>query len=159
MVSIDGNKASPIFYLLISKKGETTFPSRTKQRLQVRYVKTDAAIDKLSNKELKSVTQDLVDAMRSFEANNKDGFENEWHVIGTPQEKGSYRYAFEQYRKRALEVRAELWKRLQSQPATTIALDADSLAGASPITDAANYLETLSRQLPDVESTVVAPSI
>jgi hypothetical protein len=152
MVSIDGNKASPIFHLWISKKGETTRPPRKKLPLHVPDVNSGKPVASMSDGDLEVVALDLAEAMRVFEARNKEQFANEWHVAGRPLEKGSYRLVFEAYRKRAIDVRAELWKRLNSQPATTFALDADFLGGAAPITDAANYLGELSKRLRDSTS-------
>lgn len=151
-VSIDGNKASPIFYFWISNKGETVQPPRKRTKLHVPVVNSEAMVASMSNANLEAAADELADAMRVFEARNKEQFANEWHVAGTSLEKGSYRLAFETYRKRALDVRAELWRRLNSQPATTLALDADYLGGAAPITDAANYLGELAKRLRDSNS-------
>jgi len=146
-VSIDGNKPSPIFDVWIGNRGEPALPPRKKMRLNVRYQNSETPVASMSNTDLESVAHDLADAMRAFEATNKVQFANEWHISGKPLEKGSYRLAFETYRKRALHVRSELWKRLNIQPATTFALDADYLGGPAPITDAANYLDELAKQL------------
>jgi hypothetical protein len=148
-VSIDGNRASPIFSLWISAKGETTPQPRNRMRLHVRYVDTGTPVESMKNSDLRAAAHDLGDAMRAFEADNKEQLASEWHIAGRPLEKGSYRFVFEGYRKRALAIRAELWRRLNSQPATTFALDADYLGGAAPVTDAANYLDELAKQLPD----------
>ncbi len=158
-VSIDGNKASPIFYVWISNKGETALPPRKKMRLNVRYVNSETPVASMSNTDLEAVAHDLANAMRAFEATNKEQFANEWHISGKPLEKGSYRLVFETYRKRALDVRSELWKRLNSQPATTFALDADYLGGPAPITDAANYLDELAKQLRGAGSASPASNI
>jgi hypothetical protein len=148
-VSIDGNKANPIFSLWISNKGEPVMPFRRKIRLYTRHVNSEIPAESMSISDLRDAAHDLADAMRSFEVANKEQFSNEWHIEGQPLEKGSYRFVFETYRKRALEIRSELWKRLNSQPATTSALDADYLGGPSPIADAANYLDELTKQLKD----------
>lgn len=158
-VSIDGNKASPIFYVWISKQGETVLPPRKKMRLNVRFVDSKTTVGSMSNADLEASAHQLADAMREFEAINKEQFASEWHVSGKPLEEGSYRFVFETYRKRALDVRSELWKRLKSQPATTFALDADYLGGPAPITDAANYLDELAKQLHGAASASPASNI
>jgi hypothetical protein len=146
-VSIDGNKASPIFYVWISKQGETVLPPRKKMRLNVPLVNSKTPAGQMPNADLEATAHELADAMRVFETTNKGQFVNEWHISGKPLEEGSYRFVFETYRKRAMDVRSELWKRLNAQPATTFALDADYLGGPAPITDAANYLDDLAKQL------------
>jgi hypothetical protein len=158
-VSIDGNKASPIFEVWISNRGgDTVLPPRKKMELDVRHVSSETPVATMSSTDLEAAAHDLADAMRTFEATNKVQFANEWHISGKPLQGGSYRFAFETYRKRALEIRSELWKRLNSQPATTFALDADYLGGPSPITDAANYLEELAKQLRGAASASPAPN-
>jgi hypothetical protein len=155
-VSIDGRKPNPIFDIWISSKGETVLPSRNKLRLNFRDVDSETPVASMSNTDLEAAVHNLADDMRTFEATNKEQFANEWHISGKPLEKGSYRLVFEAYRKRALDVRSELWKRLNSQPATNFALDADYLGGAAPITDAANYLDELANQLRG--ATLINPS-
>jgi hypothetical protein len=149
-VSINGTHASPAFGLIISKKGTTTVPPHTHLPLRIPALGEHESLSdptSLSNEGLATVAHEVANAMRAFETNNREQFENEWRVVNDPVPKGSYRDVFENYRQWAIALRDELWKRLGSPKATTQALDADTLAGVSPMTDAANYLDLLARNL------------
>jgi hypothetical protein len=145
-VEISGNRPSIGFDLWVSKKGGATLFARSSAPLQLPRIGEVAAkgdLVAMSNEELVAVTREVAHAMREFEATNQEQLGNEWRVDNQPLAPGSYREVFEQYRARAIRIRDELLKRTHGDKATTLALDAETLAGVSPITDAANYLDSL----------------
>jgi hypothetical protein len=149
-VTINGSSASPEFSLFVSKKGELTVFPPSHMPLVAPILGADLAsaqLASLSQAELAALAHKLASVMRQFENANKEQLENEWRVVSQPVLTGSYRGVFETYRQRAMEVRGEIWKRLGEPKAITFALDDDALVGASPITDAANYLDELASKL------------
>ena len=148
-VSIDGKQATPIFGLFVAEKGDqSSVPKALIPIRRPRLSNSAATVDAMPDEILEQEARQLANAMREFESVNKEHFEQGWRVINHPIPKGSYRDVFEKdYRPRAIQLRAEFHKRLGLPDATVFALDADTLAGPSPLTDAANYLDALAKQL------------
>jgi hypothetical protein len=148
-VSIDGKHASPIFGLFISEKGDQSPEPKTFIPIHRPKINDNATpVGAMSDEELEQEAHQLANAMREFEMVNREHFEREWRVINHPIPKGSYRDIFEKdYRRKAIQLRDEMHMRLGLQEATVFALDADTLAGPQPITDAANYLDEIAKRL------------
>lgn len=148
-VSIDGKHANSIFGLFVSENGDqSSLPRKFIPIHKPRISNNPAKVDAMSDEMLEQEAHQLANAMREFESVNKGHFEQEWRVTNRPIPKGSYRDVFEKdYKPTAIQLRAEFHKRLGLQDATVFALDADTLAGPSPLTDAANYLDELAKQL------------
>lgn len=145
-VEINGNRATSKFELYVSKKGEVKEIDRTPIPIRIVGVSKTAGltnVSSLSDEQLEAAAKEFAAAMRSFESVNQVQLTKEWRVTTQPIPQGSYRYVFEEYRARAINIRDELLKRLKMPASTTNALDADTLAGASPMGDAANYLDEL----------------
>lgn len=106
-----------------------------------------ADVKSMSDQQLESAARELAGAMREFETANQEQLAREWRADNQPIARESYRYVFEEYRVRAIQIRDEMLRRSGVDRATTFALDADTLAGPLPITDAANYLDKLAGEL------------
>jgi len=105
------------------------------------------SVEAMSDQELIAVAREIAGVMRGFEVANQEQLANEWRVNNQPIAAKSYRFVFEEYRSRAIQIRDEVLRRSGADRATTFALDADTLAGPSPITDAANYLDKVAAEL------------
>jgi hypothetical protein len=147
---INGNRPSIRFDLWISKKGGSAVVARSLKPLHVPRMSANAStvrVETMPDQVLVAAAREIADSMRGFESLNQEQLANEWRVDNNPIVPGSYRYVFEAYRARAIQIRDELWRRSGADKAATNALDADTLAGPSPITDAANYLDVLAGKL------------
>jgi hypothetical protein len=152
-VEINGNRPSRGFDLYVSKKGERAVAPRRSTPLSIPRISETAAradVGVMPDKLLVVATREFASAMRGFEASNREQLAHEWRVQSHPIMPGSYRYVFEEYRMRAVQIRNELLRRSAVDKASLSALDADTLAGVSPITDAANYLDTLAVKLAEL---------
>ncbi|HEY2547720.1 MAG TPA: hypothetical protein VGI46_16735 [Candidatus Acidoferrum sp.] len=149
-VQINGNRPSRSFDLWVSKKGGSIVVARGPMPLQIPRISeiaSGAGVDGMSDEELVAAAVEFARAMREFEASNQAQLANEWRADNQPILPGSYRFVFEEFRVRAIQIRDELLRRSGADRATTFALDADTLAGPSPIADAANYLDELAKKL------------
>jgi hypothetical protein len=146
----NGNNYVPTLYLFVGKNGE---PTRIPPKYSLPIVTPNVPdlpgdVRNLSNDELAEYTERTVTALREYEIRNRQRFEAEWHVHGTPLAANSYRGFFENVlRPPATRLRDEIHGRLGIGPTIVWALDADALDGIQPLRDAAQYLDELARRL------------
>jgi hypothetical protein len=149
-MEVNGNRASRRFDLYVSKKGDSPMIPRISVPLQIPRrgeIMATADVKSMSDQQLQTAARELAGVMREFETANQEHLAREWRADNQPISRRSYRYVFEEYRARAIRIRDEMLRRSGVDRAIAFALDADTLAGPSPITDAANYLDKLAGEL------------